>query len=116
MRFRIRPRVVAVAGALLLCSSLVLGAAPRAGAVTIPGPPDNGAIRNLAGCTANTLPGNDDGSTSPLAAIPFGFDIDFSGTPFHGAYVNNNGNITLDGTMSTYTPFSLLSTQRPMMA
>jgi uncharacterized repeat protein (TIGR01451 family) len=68
----------------------------------------NGALRHLAGFTANTLAANDDDST---AAISLGFTnpINFFGTTYSQTYVNNNGNITFGGPCRTYTPSGLTS-------
>jgi pimeloyl-ACP methyl ester carboxylesterase len=63
-----------------------------------------GAIRSNAGFAANTLAANDDGSTS---LVPIGFDMVFGGQTRSYLYVNNNGNVTFDGSLRTYTPFSL---------
>jgi hypothetical protein len=61
-------------------------------------------IRN--GFDANIVPANDDGSTD---LIPLGFTINFFGTSYSGAYVNNNGNLTFDEPLITYTPEPLSS-------
>ncbi len=71
------------------------------------------AVRNLPGCTTNTLPRNDDGSTG---AIPLPFSINFFGTTFTQTYVNNNGNITFTGPLGTFTPFGLAGTNTPIIA
>lgn len=68
-------------------------------------------IRN--GFNSNTLLGNDDGST---AFVPFGFTTDFFGQVFSGGFVNNNGNITFGGPLSTFTPFGLLNTSSQIIA
>jgi hypothetical protein len=76
----------------------------------------NGAIlptSSSAGCTANTLLANDDGSTE---AVTLPFLVNYFGTTYEEAWVNNNGNITFNGPLSTYTPFSLLSTNTPIIA
>jgi len=59
------------------------------------------------------LSANDDGST---ALIPLGFTINFAGTQFGSAYVNNNGNITFQDVLPTYTPFGLVGTATPIIA
>jgi uncharacterized repeat protein (TIGR02543 family) len=64
-------------------------------------------------CATNQLPANDDGST---AAIPLPFVVDFFGTQYGEAYVNNNGNITFNQSMGTFTPFSITATVPPMIA
>lgn len=72
-----------------------------------------GAIRDLSGFTANTLAPNDDGSTG---LVPMGFTVNFFGLSFSNLYVNNNGNVTFDSALSTYTPFPLTSTSREIIA
>lgn len=71
------------------------------------------AIRTLPGCTTNTLPANDDGST---AVITLPFSINYFGTTRTQTYVNNNGNITFTGPLGSYTPFALTSTNIPIIA
>ena len=71
------------------------------------------AIRANAGFNSKVLPANDDGS-APLE--PMGFSINFFGKTRASAYVNNNGNITFDSALATYTPFGLDSTQREIIA
>jgi Nidogen-like/Carboxypeptidase regulatory-like domain/HYR domain len=71
------------------------------------------AITSLSGCTANTLPANDDGST---AAVSLPFPVNFFGTTYQSLFVNNNGNVTFNGPLPTYTPFGLLATNIPMIA
>ena len=66
-----------------------------------------------AGFNANQLPGNDDGSTG---LVPIGFTTNFFGGLYDQLYVNNNGNVTFDGALSTYTPFGLLNTNRVIIA
>ena len=62
---------------------------------------------------SGTLGPNDDGST-PLT--PLGFSINFFGVNKNAIYINNNGNITLDQPLSTYTPFGLTGTQQQIIA
>lgn len=68
-------------------------------------------IRN--GFNSSNLPANDDNSTG-LTAL--GFGVNFFGTTYNSAYLNNNGNITFNAPLFTYTPFSLLSTNTPIIA
>jgi hypothetical protein len=70
-------------------------------------------IRTYTGYDANTLPANDDGSTG---SVNIGFTLNFFGTNYSNLFVNNNGNVTFDGPLSTFTPFSLLSTSTPIIA
>jgi hypothetical protein len=65
------------------------------------------------GFDANTLPGNDDGSTG---AVPLGFTANFFGQRFTSAFVNNNGNLTFDQPLPVFTPFDLTTTQRAIIA
>jgi PKD repeat protein len=69
------------------------------------------AIRN--GFEDDTLAPNDDGSTSQ---IDIGFTIDLFGTDYSKLWVNNNGNITFDSALSTYTPFDLYTAGRVIIA
>jgi len=54
-----------------------------------------GGIGNVA------LTANDDGST---AANNLGFTLNFFGTNYTQFYINNNGNITFQGPLSSFTP------------
>lgn len=65
------------------------------------------------GFYSNTLAANDDLSTG-LEAI--GFTVNFFGISFTNLYVNNNGNITFDAALSTFTPFDLTSTGQQIIA
>jgi|GEM_PF-1565528 len=60
------------------------------------------AIRS--GFNANSLAGNDDGSTG---AVQLGFTIDFFGINQSYIYINNNGNVTFTGPQSAYVPQGL---------
>jgi len=71
------------------------------------------AIRQNAGFNGQQVARNDDGS-GPLT--PLGFTINFFGKSRSSGYVNNNGNITFDSSLATYTPFGLQSTQREIIA
>ncbi len=62
---------------------------------------------------ANTLLANDDGSTG---AVGIGFSIDFFGSTYSDLFVNNNGNVTFNAALGTFTPFNLLSTSTPIIA
>lgn len=65
------------------------------------------------GFNGATLAPNDDGSTG---AVNIGFDVNFFGLTFSQLFVNNNGNITFDSPLSTFTPFDLTSTGRQIIA
>lgn len=70
-------------------------------------------LRSFTGYDANTLPANDDGSTG---LVSLGFSANFFGTTHVDAFVNNNGNITFDSSLSTFTPFGLSGTNRQIIA
>jgi len=57
--------------------------------------------------------GNDDASVGPVS---IGFTLNFFGVNFTELWVNNNGNVTLDGSMWEYTPFVILSNTRKIIA
>jgi len=80
--------------------------------VPVPGPRGSGgAIRT--GFNSFILPPNDDGSSGPTA---IGFPINFFGQTFSSLFVNDNGNVTFDQQLSEFTPFSLQTTQREIIA
>jgi hypothetical protein len=72
-----------------------------------------GAVRGNAGFGSAVLPPNDDGSTG---SVNIGFTANFYGQNFSSLYVNNNGNITFDFPLSTFTPFDLTSTGQLIIA
>lgn len=57
-----------------------------------------------AGLFTTTLAANDDGSTG---LVDLGFAANINGTSYTQTYVNNNGNITFDGDLGTYTPSAI---------
>lgn len=65
------------------------------------------------GFDSNTLAGNDDGSAGPVS---LGFTIDFFGVSRNQLWVNNNGNVTFDAALSSFTPFDLTSTSQEIIA
>lgn len=71
-----------------------------------------GAI--VPGFNANTLPPNDDGST--FEPVPLGFEVNLFGTRTNQVFVNNNGNVTFDFRLSSFTPFNLLQTSQLIVA
>jgi hypothetical protein len=71
------------------------------------------AIHDAAAFTDNTLVRNDDSSAGPM---PLGFTANFFGTSRTSVFVNNNGNITFDSSLSTFTPFGLLTSTIPIIA
>jgi hypothetical protein len=70
-----------------------------------------GAI--VSNFNGNTLSANDDGSSG---LVSIGFDVNFFGLTSNQLFVNNNGNVTLDSPLSSYTPFDLTSTDREIIA
>ncbi|MDF5720966.1 MAG: PEP-CTERM sorting domain-containing protein [Rhizonema sp. PD37] len=71
------------------------------------------AVAVRTGFNTNTLPANDDGSTG---LVNTGFTTNFFGVSRNQLYVNNNGNVTFDQPLSTFTPFGLTNTQRQIIA
>jgi hypothetical protein len=72
-----------------------------------------GAIHDSALFTGNTLARNDDSSTGAVAT---GFTSNFNGINYSSLYVNNNGNVTFSGPLSTYTPSGITAGSLPMLA
>ncbi|MBI3684733.1 MAG: putative Ig domain-containing protein [Acidobacteria bacterium] len=70
-------------------------------------------IRDNPGFRAKSIPRNDDGS-APLE--PIGWTLNFFGRLRTGVFVNNNGNVTFDAPLPTYTPFGLTGVQREIIA
>ena len=67
------------------------------------------AVRSVSGFALSTLAPTDDGSTGPVAlgfkdALGHAEPINFFGPRYDKLYVNNNGNVTLDGALGQYTP------------
>ena len=62
-----------------------------------------GAIHD-ASLFTTVLPANDDGSTG---LINLGFTANINSTNYTQTYVNNNGNITFDNPLSTFTPSAI---------
>ena len=56
---------------------------------------------------------NDDGYTSEIL-LPFTFTL--YGTAYNSCWVNNNGNVTFDYGLSSYTPWGFPSGDNPMLA
>ncbi|MCP5271329.1 MAG: PEP-CTERM sorting domain-containing protein [Burkholderiaceae bacterium] len=76
-------------------------------------PAHAGAIRLASEFTDFTLAANDDGSTG---LVNLGFTANFYGLNRTQLYVNNNGNVTFDSPLSTFTPFNLSNTNRQIIA
>jgi len=93
-----RGRLATLRRAALPMVMAMLGVLLVTGTATATGP---NAVENLPACTANQLPANDDGSYPE----PLGFTANFWGTRATSINLNNNGNITFDAPLTTYTPF-----------
>lgn len=70
------------------------------------------AIRMDALTPAQVLPPNDDGSTG---RVNLGFELCFFGVRYSSLFVNNNGNVTFNAPLSTFTP-SLAAITQPIIA
>ncbi|MEO8098129.1 MAG: putative Ig domain-containing protein [Acidobacteriota bacterium] len=71
------------------------------------------AVRTNPGFTMYSVARNDDGSSGVEG---LGFTINLFGKIRTAVYVNNNGNVTFDSALSTYTPFGLKGTAREIIA
>ena len=92
------------------------GTATQSFNVSIPQPIPSCVITGHAirqGFNATAFPGNDDGSTG---LVTTGFTSNFFGANYTSLYVNNNGDLTFDAALSTFTPFPLTTTQRVIIA
>jgi len=70
-------------------------------------------VRTNPGFATGQVARNDDGSS---ALQPLGFTINLFGKVRSAVYVNNNGNLTFDSALSTFTPFGLARTEREIIA
>lgn len=106
--------------ALLLLSSLSASAFATDGYFTAVEPWEeigsqvtNDTTAFRPGFEANVLPANDDGSRG---RVPIGFTLNFFGDDYSSLFVNNNGNVTFDATLSSFTPFALSYVPRVIIA
>lgn len=82
-------------------------------AAALAAPAQAGAIHD-GGLFTNVLARNDDGSTGSVA---IGFGINFYGLSNRTSlFVNNNGNVTFNAPLSSFTPFGLLTSTVPIIA
>ena len=65
-----------------------------------------GAIHDASLFITNSLAANDDGSTGQ---VNLGFTANINGTNFTQTYVNNNGNVTFNNPLGTFTPSAISS-------
>ena len=70
-------------------------------------------LGGTSGYGTRAMTPNDDSSSS-LLNLPFG--LNFYGSTYNNFYVNNNGNITFNGPVSTYTPNPFPIANQPMIA
>jgi len=101
-----RAVAAAVAGAVVAGFLVMLQAAPASAAT-------EKAIVSSAGCSTHRLERNDDQSTGRVS-LPF--RVNFFQKTYDSLYVNNNGNVTFQDSMSTYTPFRITADTPPMIA
>jgi hypothetical protein len=106
---RDRRRIGLLAGAVAVAG--VLAQAPWSPPATVRAA--DSALVDTAACAANQLNANDDGST---AQVDIGFTVNFFGGQFSKLWVNNNGNVTFDAPLSTFTPFPLATTSTKIIA
>ena len=92
---------------------LTLISAALALSAVLAAPAQAAAVRDGASFMANTLAANDDLSTGNVG---LGFGINFFGQNFSSLWVNNNGNVTFDSALGTFTSFPLNGTSREMLA
>jgi hypothetical protein len=104
---RVRTRRAA-AWMLALATALIVAAPGAAQATDL-----SGALVGASDCIQHELPRNDDDFTSSVA-MPFA--VDFYGQSYQQLWVNNNGNVTFDGPLGTYTPFGLQATMSAIIA
>ncbi|MGH3753403.1 MAG: nidogen-like domain-containing protein [Pseudonocardiaceae bacterium] len=96
--------------------ALLLGWALVAVGLASPAYAADPPITALHDCGGNltVLPGNDDGSTG---SVPLGFTFNFFGTQATQLFVNNNGNVTFNSALGTFTPSAITgNTGRPIIA
>ncbi|UOM33273.1 calcium-binding protein [Acuticoccus sp. I52.16.1] len=74
-------------------------------------------LGGIAGFGENHLEPNDDESSVAIditGIFPGG--LNFFGTVYEALYLNNNGNITFESPLSTFTPFGIIESTRPIIA
>ncbi|MEP7352324.1 MAG: nidogen-like domain-containing protein, partial [Acidobacteriota bacterium] len=101
-----RPALLLAAIAGVICASEVTA---QAQATTTAA----SSVRTNPAFNTTAIARNDDGSS---ALVSLGFTINLFGKIRTAAYVNNNGNLTFDSALSTFTPFGLKKTAREIIA
>jgi hypothetical protein len=94
--------------AFVAAATTLAAFAGRAGATDL-----TGALVPSSDCVQHQLDRNDDGSTS---SVQLPFPVNFFGQSHDALWVNNNGNVTFDGPLVTYTPFGLAGTSAQIIA
>ncbi len=93
------------------CASAFWITAGMAIALLVAGPvAPASAIELREGFNASELAANDDLSTG---LVDIGFSVNFFGTTYSQLFVNNNGNVTFNAALGTFTPFALTSPGNP---
>ena len=100
-------RVIATLASSTVLSGLVLAPLPSRAIPLLSG------FGGPSGFGTSFLPRNDDGSTSIL---PLPFPIRFYGTTYNNFYVNNNGNITFNNRLGSFTPSAFPGAPQPLIA
>ena len=81
------------------------------------GPNDDGTYgEDAAGNETCTGQGSAVPSGCRPSRVPLGFSINFFGAMYDSVFINNNGNLTFDSPLPTFTPFPLQGTSRVMIA
>ncbi|HYG33943.1 MAG TPA: nidogen-like domain-containing protein, partial [Clostridia bacterium] len=83
------------------------------GAVCLALPTQLSIAQILPGFDSNTLGASDDGSVGP---VPIGFTFGLFDQSYDHLFINNNGNVTFDGVLESFVPYSLLEVNAPMLA
>jgi uncharacterized repeat protein (TIGR02059 family) len=84
-------------------------------------PESNSLINGLGGAAGfgeNVLAANDDDSTTAIDITSvFSSGLNFFGTTYNSVFLNNNGNITFDDSLSSFTPSAITgATGNPLIA
>ncbi len=115
-------------------ASVAVGTSVVASAPAAADPPPGAIVQNSAITNYQdiTFGPNDDGTypcggsghdpgvcgagQSTPTAVPLGFNMNFDGAEYGSVFVNNNGNLTFDSPLPTYTPFGLEGTNHVIIA
>jgi hypothetical protein len=90
--------------------------APALASPIVPGIGGTPFLANDDGTYPANGPQNGTPPGTPVAQ-PLGFTFDFFGTNYTTAFINNNGNITFNAPLATFTPFAITgATGNPLIA